>query len=385
MDRKRDLREEIPKKQLSNAVGFDEVAIVPGDFTINPDMVATSFSIGKHEFEIPILSSAMDAVSSPDFVVELNKMGGLGVMNLEGIYTRYKDPEIALEEICHASKEESIHTIQRIYSRPIDENLIGERISKIKEKNVICAVSVTPANTKRFSAIAVEAGADILVVQSTVSTARHISRSYKGLVFSDLLKKIPIPVVVGNCVTFSAALELLETGIHGILVGVGPGAACTTREVVGVGVPQVTATIETTSARDYFYNSTGKYIPIITDGGIRSGGDFCKAIVSGADAVMLGTPFAQSEEAAGKGFNWGMATADTALPRGARISVGTIGTLSQILFGPSSHNNGTQNLIGALRTSMGMCGAITLKDMHEAELIIAPSIKTEGKYFQHKI
>ena len=385
MYRKRDLREEIPKKQLSNAVGFDEVAIVPGDFTINPDMVTTSFSIGKHEFEIPILSSAMDAVSSPDFVVQLNKMGGLGVMNLEGIYTRYKDPEIALEEICQAPKEESINTIQRIYASPIDENLIGERISKIKEKNVICAVSVTPANTKRFSAIAVEAGADILVVQSTVSTARHISRSYKGLVFSDLLKEIPIPVIVGNCVTFSAALELLETGIHGILVGVGPGAACTTREVVGVGVPQVTATIETTSARDYFYNSTGKYIPIITDGGIRSGGDFCKAIVSGADAVMLGTPFAQSEEAAGKGFNWGMATSDAALPRGARISVGNIGTLNQILFGPSSHNNGTQNLIGALRTSMGMCGAITLKDMHEAELIIAPSIKTEGKYIKHKI
>jgi len=228
----------------------------------------------------------------------------------------------------------------------------------------------------------VEAGADMVVVQSTVTTARHMSRSYRGLIFSEMVSSLKVPVVVGNCVTYSVAQELMETGIDGILVGVGPGAACTTREVVGVGVPQVTATLECAAAREDYFRRTGRYVSVITDGGIRTGGDFCKAIASGADGVMLGTPFAQAEEAPGHGYNWGMANPHPELPRGTRISVGTKGTLQQILYGPTSKTDGTQNLIGALRVAMGMCGAYTVKDLHKAEMVVAPSIKTEGKYFQ---
>lgn len=244
------------------------------------------------------------------------------------------------------------------------------------------AVSVTPQNAKRLSPIAVEAGADILVVQSTVTTARHMSRSYRGLVFSELCHSLKVPVMVGNCVTYGVALELMETGIDGILVGVGPGAACTTREVTGVGVPQVTATLECAAARQEFFKRTGRYVSVITDGGIRTGGDLCKSVASGADAVMLGTPFAQTEEAPGRGFNWGMANAHPELPRGTRIKVGTRGPLKNILFGPTSVTDGTQNLVGALRVAMGMCGAMTIRDLHKADMVIAPSIKTEGKLAQ---
>jgi len=303
-------------------------------------------------------------------------------LNLEGVQSRYSQPQEAIDRIIKASPKEIIPIFQDIYSHPINDNLIGDRISEIKSQGVICSVSVTPANTKRLSPLAIEAGADILFVQSTVTTARHESKSLKGLVFSELLKTTNIPVIVGNCVSYETTLELMETGIDGILVGVGPGAACTTREVTGVGVPQVTATLDCSSARDEFHRRTGKYVPIITDGGIRNGGDLCKAIASGADGVMIGTPFAQSNEAPGGGYNWGMATPHDSLPRGTRINVGIKTKLSTLLFGPSSSTDGTLNLVGALKVSMGMVGAKTIKAMHKTELVIAPSIKTEGKIFQ---
>ncbi len=369
-------------KELRRAYGFDEVAIVPGEVTINPDMTNTEFSIGDLIFSTPVIAAAMDAVVSPAFAGLMHQMGGLGVLNLEGIYTRHEDTESVLAEIAAASQAEASQVLQKMYSSPIKEELIGKCVEAIRSTGAQCAVSVTPQNTKRLAPLAVEAGASLLVVQSTVTTARHISRSYRGLIFSELRQMVRVPVVVGNCVTFSAALELMETGIDGILVGVGPGAACTTREVVGVGVPQVTATLDCTSARDEYYRRTGRYVTVITDGGIRTGGDLCKAIVAGADAVMLGTPLAQAQEAPGRGFNWGMATPHPTLPRGTRVKVGTKGPLSQILFGPTSVTDGTQNLVGALKVCMGMCGAFTIRDMHKAELVIAPSIKTEGKYFQ---
>lgn len=369
-------------KELRRAYGFDEVAIVPGRVTINPDMTSTNFTIGDFVFSIPVLSSAMDAVGSPSFVALMHQVGGLGVMNLEGIYTRHEDPDAILEEIASTPQSQVTPLFQKLYTEPVKDDLIGRRIEEVKARDAICAVSITPQNTKRMSPIAIEAGADIIVVQATVTTARHVSRSYRGLIFSELRQAVKVPIIIGNCVSYDVALEIMETGVDGLLVGVGPGAACTTREVVGVGVPQVTATLECAAAREEYYRRTGRYVPVITDGGIRTGGDLCKAIASGADAVMIGSPMAQAKEAPGRGFNWGMANPHPALPRGTRINVGTTGTLQQILFGPSATTDGTQNLIGALRVCMGMCGAFTIRDMHKAEMVIAPAIKTEGKVFQ---
>ena len=369
-------------KELERSYGFDDVAIVPGEVTINPDMTSTKMTIGDQTFDIPVLASAMDGAVSPSFATLMHEMGGLGVLNAEGLYTRYEDPYSVLEEITSMPQSEVTEHIQQVYGEPIKEELIGKRVSEIKQAGGVCAVSFTPQNTKRMSPAAVEAGADLVFVQSTVTTARHMSKSYKGLVFSDLIKNLQVPVVVGNCVSYNVAMELMEQGIEGLLVGVGPGAACTTREVTGVGVPQVTATMECAAAREDYFNQTGRYVNIITDGGIRTGGDLCKSIVSGADGVMIGTPIAQSAEAPGRGYNWGMANAHPELPRGTRITVGTKGTLQQILFGPSSVTNGTQNLIGALKVSMGMCGAYTIQDFHKAKMVIAPAIKTEGKFFQ---
>ena len=369
-------------KEVHQAYGFEEVAIVPGDVTINPDQTDIDLEIDHLRFTIPVMAAAMDAVVSPDFAVRMSQAGGLGVMNLEGLYSKYDDPQSAIDQIAESPPEYTTGLLQKLYSAPIREDLIGKRIHQIKGAGGTCAVSVTPQNAKRLSPAAVEAGADLIVVQSTVTTARHISKSYRGLIFSELVEQIKTPVVVGNCVTYSAALELMETGIDSILVGVGPGAACTTREVVGVGVPQVTATMECAAAREEHLRRTGKYVAVITDGGIRTGGDLCKAIVAGADGVMLGTPFAQTQEAPGKGFNWGMATPHPALPRGTRINAGTSGTLEQVLFGPTNRTDGTHNLIGALKACMGMCGAFTIRDLHRAELIVAPAIRTEGKLLQ---
>ncbi len=369
-------------KELRRAYGFDEVAIVPGDVTINPEQTNIDFTVDKHTFSIPIIAAAMDAVTDTSFAIKISKLGGLAVLNLEGVQTRYDNPKEILAEISQAPGSEITSLLQKIYSQPIKESLIGRRIQEIKSGGAVCAVSVTPANTKRFALAASEAGADILVVQSTVTTTRHISKSYRGLIFSELCKSVPIPVIVGNCVSYNACLELMRTGISGVLVGVGPGAACTTREVLGVGVPQITATMDCAAARDAYFNESGRYVPIITDGGFRKGGELCKAIVAGADAVMLGSIFAQAEEAPGRGYHWGMSHPHPALPRGTRINVGTTATLEQILFGPTSITDGSQNLVGALRTAMGVCGASTIKEMHQAQMIIAPAITTEGKFWQ---
>ena len=369
-------------KELSRAYGFDEVAIVPGETTINPDMTNTDFSVEGINLSTPIIASAMDAITNPGFAVKMSSLGGMAVVNLEGVQTRHEQAEEIIHEIATVSQEESTVLLQKYTSAPIRENLVGMRVEEIKKQGGQCAVSITPANTKRLAPIAAEAGADTIVVQSTVTTARHYSRSIKGLRFPELLEMVTTPILLGKCVGFEVALELMETGIHGVLVGVGPGAACTTREVTGVGVPQVTATISCAAAREEYYRRSGRYIPIITDGGIRTGGDLCKAFVSGADAVMLGTPMAQAEEAPGLGFNWGMANADPSLPRGTRVKVGVKGSLEQILFGPSNRTDGTQNLMGALRTCMGMLGASNIREMHNAKMIVAPAIKTEGKHYQ---
>ena len=369
-------------KELERSYGFDEVAIVPGDVTINPEMTSTQMSIGQYSFEAPVMASAMDGSVSPRFATLMHETGGLGVLNGEGLYTRYEDPYSVLEEIISMDQSEVTEYLQEVYSEPVQEHLIGERVQEIKQSGSIAAIAFTPQTTKRFSPLAVEAGADIIVVQSTVTTARHMSRSYRGLIFSELIESLSVPVVVGNCVSYAVASELMETGIDAVLVGVGPGAACTTREVTGVGVPQVTATLECAAAREDYFQRTGRYVSVITDGGLRTGGDVCKAMASGADGVMLGTPFAQAAEAPGRGYNWGMANAHPELPRGTRINVGTKGSLKQLMHGPSSVTNGTQNLVGALRVAMGMCGAYTVRDFHKTEMVIAPAIKTEGKHYQ---
>ncbi len=369
-------------KELERSYGFDEVAIVPGQVTINPELTSTKMTIGNLNFEIPIMASAMDGAVSPRFASRMHELGGLGVLNGEGLYSRYDDPYSVLEDIIATPQAEVTEFLQQVYSEPVKEHLLAAQVRAIKESGAVCAVSFTPQSTKRMSPLAVEAGADMIVVQSTVTTARHMSNSYRGLIFSDLIESLNVPVMVGNCVTYDVALELMETGIDGVLVGVGPGAACTTREVVGVGVPQVTATLECAAARQDYFHKTGRYVAVITDGGIRTGGDICKSIVSGADGVMLGTPFAQADEAPGRGYNWGMANPHPELPRGTRVKVGTKGSLSQILYGPTSVTDGTQNFIGALKVGMGMCGAYTIRDLHKAEMVVAPSIKTEGKFFQ---
>ena len=369
-------------KEIQRAYGFDDVAIAPGEVTINPDQVSTEFTIGSLTIKTPVLASAMDAIGSPEFVYEMDRLGGLAVMNLEGVQTKYENPDEMLSRIAEAPKNKATEVLQEIYAAPVKDDLVGRRVNDIKSKGAKCAVSMTPASTKRLASVARESGADVIVVQSTVTTARHVSKSAKGLIFSELLGTLDIPVLVGNCVSYDVALELMETGIDGVLVGVGPGAACTTREVTGVGVPQVTATINCASAREEYFKRTGRYVSVITDGGIRTGGDLCKAFASGADAVMIGTPLAQSIEAPGRGYNWGMASPHPALPRGTRIDVGIRGSLEQILFGPTSKTDGTQNLIGALEVCMGMVGAVDVKEFHRSELVLAPSIKTEGKHYQ---
>jgi IMP dehydrogenase len=369
-------------KQLKQSYGFDEVAIVPGDVTLNPDQTNTDFHIGDYTFSIPFITSAMDSVVDVKLAIQINKLGGLGVLNLDGIQARYENPDEVLDKIAKASDAEVTTLLQKVYKEPIKDNLVGDRVRAIKKAGAICAISLIPANTKRLAPIVEEAGGDILVIQSTVTSARHISKSYRGLIFSEMCEQTRMPIVVGNCVSYNACLELMRTGIAGVLVGVGPGAACTSREVLGLGVPQITATIDCAAARDEYYRESGKYIPIITDGGLRKGGDVCKAFAAGTDAVMIGSPFAQTKEAPGRGYHWGMSHPHPALPRGTRIRVGTNTTLEKLLFGPTSLTHGTENLVGALRTAMGFCGAADIQEMHNAEMVIAPSIVTEGKSWQ---
>jgi IMP dehydrogenase len=324
----------------------------------------------------------MDGVVDTRFAVDFHNLGGLAVLNLEGVQTRYDDPAAILEEIAAAPKSQVTSLLQKVYSEPIRHELIGARVRDIKARGGLCAVSCTPANTKRFAPLAAEAGVDVFVVQSTVTSPRHISRSPTGLNFENLVRVMPVPVVVGNTVSYGVCKELMEAGVAAVLVGVGPGAACTTREVLGIGVPQVTATIDCAAARDQYYQESGRYVPIITDGGIVTTGDMCKAFASGADAVMLGSILAGTVEAPGHGHHWGMATPHAELPRGTRVTVGVTTTLQRALFGPTSRTDGTENLVGALRTAMGVCGCRTIREFQKVELVVAPSIKTEGKVYQ---
>lgn len=369
-------------KRARRCYGFDEIALVPGRLTINPNEVDISFEINSEKLAVPIMAAAMDGVVDVDFAVEMSKLGGIAVLNLDGVQTRYENPDTVLAKIAKAAPQKATELIQAIYSAPIKEKLIAKRVSEIKKKKGRAVVSCIPAHAEQFSKIAVAAGADIFVVQSTVTSKKHISREYKTLDLFKFCKSIKVPVIIGNCVTYDMTLELMQTGASGLLIGIGPGTACTTRGVLGIGVPQVTATIDAAAARDFYYKSSGKYIVIITDGGMSRGGDICKAFASGADAVMIGSSFARAKEAPGRGYHWGMATSHVNLPRGTRIYVGRTGTLKEILFGPAKVDDGSQNLIGALKTSMGCLGAANIKEMHNVEIIIAPSIQTEGKIFQ---
>ncbi len=367
--------------------GFDEIALVPGDLTINPNEVDTSFQIPRKDgspitLKIPIIASAMDGVTDVQFCIEMGRLGGLGVINLEGVQTRYENPAEILKKIVKAGKEEVTSLIQKIYQEPIQEELISRRVQELKAAGVLAAVSAIPQRAERFSALAEEAGADIFVVQSTVSTVRHLSTEYKSFDLEALTRSLKIPVIIGNAVTYSVTLELMGCGVAGVLIGVGPGAACTSRGVLGLGVPQVTATVDCAAARDMHFKKTGRYVPIITDGGMSKGGDVCKALACGSDAVMVGSAFARAQEAPGQGNHWGMATPHANLPRGTRIKVGITGSLKQILFGPASVDDGSQNLVGAISTCMGNVGAATIRQFQETEIIIAPSIRTEGKLFQ---
>jgi IMP dehydrogenase len=367
--------------------GFDEIALVPGEITINPNEVDTSFSIPRKDgsaitLKIPIIASAMDGVTDVRFCIEMGKLGGLGVINLEGVQTRYANPSEVLGQIVKAGKDEVTTLIQKFYLEPIQEDLISKRIRELKQAGVLAAVSSIPQKAERFGAIAQEAGADLFVVQSTVSTVKHVATEYKSLDLAGFCRKMNIPVLIGNAVTYNVTLQLMDCGVAGVLIGVGPGAACTSRGVLGLGVPQVTATVDCAAARDYHHKLTRRYIPIITDGGMSKGGDVCKALACGSDAVMVGSAFARAEEAPGKGNHWGMATPHANLPRGTRIKVGISGSLKQILYGPATVDDGSQNLVGAITTCMGNVGAASIREFQETEIIIAPSIKTEGKLFQ---
>ena len=369
-------------KRARRAYGFDEVALVPGRVTINPQEVDSSFELGSLRLDIPIMAAAMDGVVDTRFAVEMGRLGGIAILNLDGLQTRYADPSSVLEEIAQAPRDRINTLLQKLYQAPVREPLIAERITAVKRAGVPVGVSTVPAHATRRAPLIQEAGADCLVVQGTVLTARHISRSYEQLSFERLCGQLSIPVVAGNCVEYETALELMQTGIAGILVGVGPGAACTTRGVLGVGVPQVTATSDVAAARETYLRESGRRVQVITDGGMRVGGDIAKAFASGADAVMVGSIFAGTTDAAGGGYHWGMATPDPNLPRGTRIKVGQRGTLREVLLGPARVDDGTQNLVGALRSAMGVCGARTIREFQQTELVIAPAIQNEGKLFQ---
>src|SRR6202158_3584828 len=375
------------KRKARTTYGFDEIALVPGSVTINPNEVDITFSVPRKtgapvKMAIPILASAMDGVVDVNFAIEMGKLGGLAVLNLEGVQTRYKSPEEVLLKILEADKENVTALLQKIYQEPVQEDLIAARIKEIKDAGVIAAVSSIPQKAERYGQLAQEAGVDVFVVQSTVSTVRHISTEYKSLDLRGFCQQMKCPVIVGNTVGYDVTLEIIECGIAGALIGVGPGADCNSRGVLGVGVPQVTAIVDCAAARDYHYKKTGRYVPIITDGGMSKGGDVCKALACGADAVMVGSAFARTQEAPGRGYHWGMATPHVNLPRGTRIKVGTTGSLKQILFGPAEVADGSQNLVGAITTCMGNVGARTIAELQQTEIIIAPSIKTEGKLFQ---
>ncbi len=370
-------------KHVRRAYGIDEIALVPGGKTVDPEKTDTTLFLGNKKLEIPIIASAMDGVVDVKMAVELSKLGALGVLNLEGVQTRYKNPESVLNRISSIGKEDFVPLMQEIYSQPIQEDLIKKRINEIKSQGGIAAVSGTPIAAINFHEIITQAGADLFFLQATVVSTEHIGGdNQKKLDIENLCKTLGIPVIAGNCVTYDVALKLMEAGVSGVLVGIGPGAACTSRGVLGVGVPQATAISDCSAARDSFQNETGKYVPIIADGGIINGGDICKCIACGADGVMIGSPIARADEAPGKGFHWGMATPSPILPRGTRIKVGSTGSIKKILRGPATLDDGTHNLLGALKTSMGTLGAQTIEEMQKVEVVIAPSLLSEGKVYQ---
>jgi IMP dehydrogenase len=370
-------------KVARRAYGIDEIALVPGNRTLDPSLADTKWKIGNIEREIPIIASAMDGVVDVKMAVRLSQLGALGVINLEGIQTRYADPEPILDRIASVGKDEFVSLMQELYAEPIKPELIEKRIQEIKQQGGIAAVSSTPAGASKYSEVVTKAGADLFFIQATVVSTAHLSpESITPLDLAEFCRSMPIPVALGNCVTYQVTLELMKAGAAAVLVGIGPGAACTSRGVLGVGVPQATAIADCTAARDDYYRETGKYIPIIADGGLITGGDICKCIACGADGVMIGSPFARAIEAPGRGYHWGMATPSPVLPRGTRIRVGTTGTLEQILRGPAGLDDGTHNLLGALKTSMGTLGAKNIKEMQQVEVVIAPSLLTEGKVYQ---
>ena len=371
-------------KKARRAYGFDDVAIVPSRRTRDPDDVDISWTLGPYRFELPLLASALDGVVSPTTAGLLGKLGGLAVLNLEGIFCRYEDADEQLERIAKLPRDEATREMQAIYSEPVKPELISQRIREIKAHGVVAAASLTPQRVETHYEAVLEAGLDILVIQGTVVSAEHVSsdESRPPLNLKEFIADLPIPVVVGGCASYHTGLHLMRTGAAGVLVGVGPGAICTTRGVLGIGVPQATAIADVAAARSQHMLETGEYVKVIADGGMKNGGDISKAIACGADAVMIGSPLARAKEAPGRGFNWGMATFHPTLPRGTRVATAATGTLEEIVTGPARENDGTLNLMGALRTSMATCGYQDMAEFNRAELMVAPSLQTEGKYLQ---
>jgi IMP dehydrogenase len=371
-------------KKARRAYGFDDIAIVPSRRTRDPDDVDISWTLGPYRFELPLLASAMDGVVSPETAREIGRLGGLAVLNLEGIFTRYEDAEDQLARIAQLPKDEATREMQEIYQEPVKPELIRQRIEEIKQSGVVTAASLTPQKVRQFSDVALDAGLDILVIQGTVVSAEHVSQDpdRPPLNLKEYIAELPVPVVVGGCASYHTGLHLMRTGAAGVLVGVGPGAACTTRGVLGIGVPQATAIADVAAARSQNMLETGEYVRVIADGGMRNGGDISKAIACGADAVMIGSPLARAYEAPGHGYHWGMATFHPTLPRGARVQTVQNGTLEEIVTGPAHENDGTFNLMGGLRTSMATCGYRDIAEFNRAELMIAPALQSEGKHLQ---
>ncbi|MBA2241013.1 MAG: GuaB3 family IMP dehydrogenase-related protein [Solirubrobacterales bacterium] len=371
-------------KKGRRAYGFDDIAIVPSRRTRDPDDVDISWTLGPYRFELPLLASAMDGVVSPATAAAVGELGGLGVLNLEGIWCRFEDADERLRSIAEAPPELATRRMQEIYEEPVKADLIAKRVEEIKARGVVACGSLTPQRVTDHYEVALEAGLDILVIQGTVISAEHVSSKSEPLNLKRFIAEVPVPTIVGGCASYSTGLHLMRTGAVGVLVGVGPGAACTTRGVLGLGVPQATAIADVAAARSQHMLETGEYCNVIADGGMRTGGDVSKAIACGADAVMIGSPLARSIEAPGRGFHWGMATFHPSLPRGTRVATRQDGTLEQILLGPAHDNDGTFNLMGALRTSMATCGYEDIRDFQRAEVMVAPSLQTEGKVLQRE-
>jgi IMP dehydrogenase len=369
-------------KSGRRAYGFDDIAIVPSRRTRDPDDVDISWEIDAFNFDLPLVAAAMDAVVSPATAVAVGRLGGLAVLNLEGLQTRYRDADAVLAEIAELPDDRATVRMQEVYREPIKEDLVYERVKEIKDGGVVAAASLTPQRVERYHKLALEAELDILVIQGTVVSAEHVSTRTEPLNLKRFISTYDLPVIVGGCASYSTALHLMRTGAVGVLVGVGPGAACTTRAVLGVGVPQATAIADAAGARIRHLDETGRYCHVIADGGMRTGGDIAKAIACGADAVMIGSPLAAAGEAPGRGFHWGMATFHPTLPRGARVKTSTIGALEEILTGPAGQNDGRLNLFGALRTSLATCGYGDIKEFQKAEVMVAPALQTEGKLLQ---